>query len=156
MTEKYRYGVVLPLSFVLLILPLKAMACPFELPAATISINGRTLSVELATIPGARHCGLSNRKELPKDHGMLFVYPTARALTFWMKDTHIPLSIAFLDASGEIISIQDMIPNQTDERYASSRPAKYALEVNRGWFQAHGIEIGDTVEFKLPLVIDIY
>jgi uncharacterized membrane protein (UPF0127 family) len=137
-------------------LPLKAMACPFELPSATISINGYTLKVELATNPSARHCGLSNREELPKNQGMLFVYPTARPLTFWMKGTHIPLSIAFLDESGKIINIYKMPPNQTDEHYASSRPAKYALEVNQGWFQAHRIEIGDTVELKLPLVIEIY
>ena len=156
MIEKFRLGIVLTLSFILVILSLKAMACPFELPAATISINGHTLTVELATIPSARHCGLSNRAQLPKNQGMLFVYPTARPLTFWMKGTHIPLSIAFLDESGKIINIYKMIPNQTDERYASSQPAKYALEVNRGWFQARGIEIGDTVELKLPLVIDIY
>jgi uncharacterized membrane protein (UPF0127 family) len=156
MIEKYRNGAVLPLSFILLILSLKAMACPFELPGATISINGYTLAVELATTPSARHCGLSTRVELPKNQGMLFVYPTARPLTFWMKDTHIPLSIAFLDESGKIINIHNMVPNQTDERYTSSRPAKYALEVNQGWFQAHGVEIADTVELKLPLVIDIY
>lgn len=156
MIEKYRNGAVLSLSFILFILPLKAMACPLELPAATISINGYTLSVELATIPSARHCGLSNREELPKNQGMLFVYPVTRPLTFWMKDTHIPLSIAFLDESGKIIDIYKMLPNQSDERYASSRPAKYALEVNQGWFQALGIEIGDTVEMKLPLAIDIY
>ena len=156
MRKKYRNGVVLPLSFVLLILPLKAMACPFELPAATISINGHTLTVKTATIPSARHCGLSNREELPKNQGMLFVYPTARPLTFWMRGTHIPLSVAFIDESGKIINIYKMLPNQTDERYTSSRPAKFALEVNQGWFQACGIEIGDTVEMTLPLVIDIY
>ena len=156
MIKKYRNGAVLPLSFILVILSLKAMACPFELPAATISIKGYTLSVELATIPSARHCGLSNREELPKNQGMLFVYPSARPLTFWMKDTHIPLSIAFLDNSGKIINIEKMQPSQTDERYTSSRPAKYVLEVNQDWFQAHGIEIGDKVDIKLPLVIEIY
>jgi len=156
MIGKYRNGAVLSLFFILVVVSLKAMACPFELPAATISINGYTLNVELATIPSARHCGLSNRAQLPKNQGMLFVYPTARPLTFWMKDTHISLSIAFLDESGKIINIYKMIPNQTDVRYASSQHAKYALEVNRGWFQARGIEIGDTVELKLPLVIEIY
>jgi uncharacterized membrane protein (UPF0127 family) len=133
MIEKHSHGAVLPVSFILVILSLKAMACPFELPTTTISINGHTLNVELATIPSARHCGLSNRKGLPKNQGMLFVYPSARPLTFWMKDTHIPLSIAFLEDSGEIINIQNMFPNQTDERYTSSRPAKYVLEVNQGW-----------------------
>ena len=72
-----------------------------------------------------------------------------------MKDTHIPLSIAFLDDSGLISSIQDMTPMQTDERYRSLQPVRYALEVNQGWFAAHGIGVGDLVEMKLPLVIEI-
>lgn len=156
MIEKFRTGVVLQLSFMLVILSFKAMACPFELPVATMTINGYALTVELATIPSARHCGLSNREELPQNQGMLFVYPNAGPRIFWMKDTQIPLSIAFLDDSGKIINIHIMVPNQTDERYTSSPPAKYALEVNQGWFQAHGIDIGDTVEMKLPLAIEIY
>ncbi len=156
MIEKYRFGAILLLCFILAIPSLKAMACPFELPATTISINGHILTVELATTPAARSCGLSNRVDLPKNHGMLFIYPIRRPRTFWMKDTDIPLSIAFLDDSGQIINIQNMAPNQTDERYHSSQPIRYALEVNQGWFHGHGIEVGDLVEMKLPLVIDIY
>lgn len=72
-----------------------------------------------------------------------------------MKDTFIPLSIAYLDAAGKIFSIQDMVPLQTDEQYPSSQPAAYALEVNQGWFRSHGIEVGDVVEMKLPLVLNI-
>ena len=72
-----------------------------------------------------------------------------------MKDTHIALSIAFLDDSGRIFSIQDMTPMQTDERYFSLQPALYALEVNQGWFADHGIKVGDMVEMKLPVVIEI-
>jgi hypothetical protein len=72
-----------------------------------------------------------------------------------MKDTYIPLSIAFLDESGRIINLQNMTPMQTEKRYYSSRPVKYALEVNQGWYDAHEIEIGDTVEMKLPMVINI-
>ena len=72
-----------------------------------------------------------------------------------MKDTYIPLSIAFLDNSGKIINIQNMAPLQTDELYYSSQPVKYALEVNQGWFNGHGIEVGNTVEMKLPILIDI-
>ena len=72
-----------------------------------------------------------------------------------MKDTKIPLSIAFLDDSGQIFSIQDMTPVQTDRIYHSSRPASYALEVNQGWFNRHRIDVGDAVEMKLPVVLDI-
>jgi hypothetical protein len=72
-----------------------------------------------------------------------------------MKDTFIPLSIAFLDKSGQILSILDMVPMQTDPQYQSGHPAAYALEVNLGWFHAHGVEIGDIVEMNLPLVLNI-
>ena len=89
------------------------------------------------------------------DHGMLFIYPTPGPRTFWMKDTFIPLSIAFLDDNGRIISIQRMAPMQTDERYRSLQPVRYALEVNRGWFADHGIGIGNIVEMKLPAMIEI-
>jgi uncharacterized membrane protein (UPF0127 family) len=131
------------------------LACPLELPVATISINGHPLAVELATTPKARVCGLSKRVKLPENHGMLFIYPTIGQRTFWMKDTQIPLSIAFLDDSGQILSIQDMTPMQTNERYHSPQPVRYALEVNQGWFAGHGTGVGDIVEMKLPVVIEI-
>jgi len=133
----------------------KTLACPFDLPVATISIKGHPLAVELATTPKARVCGLSNRGKLPENHGMLFIYPTLGPRTFWMKDTHIPLSIAFFDDSGLILSIQHMTPVQTNEHYRSLQPVRYALEVNQGWFAEHGIGAGDIVEMKLPVVIEI-
>ena len=125
------------------------------MPIATISINGHMLTVELAATPAARSCGLSRREDLPQNQGMLFIFPESRPQTFWMKDTQIPLSIAFLDDSGKIINIQDMAPMQTDVLYPSSGPAKYALEVNQGWFKRHEIEVGNSVAMELPLVIDI-
>ncbi len=148
-------GRIMALIFVLFALSIKSLACPLELPTATISIKGYTLTTELATTPTARACGLSHRDELPKNHGMLFIYPDLRPRSFWMKDTKIPLSIAFLDDSGQIFSIQDMTPMQTDKTYSSSRPAGYALEVNQGWFSRNGIDVGDVVEMRLPVVLDI-
>ena len=149
------FGRILGLILILLASSIKTLACPLELPTAAISIKGYTLTVELATTPAARACGLSHRDELPKNHGMLFIYPDLRPISFWMKDTKIPLSIAFLDDSGKIFSIQDMIPVQTDRIYHSSRPASYALEVNQGWFSRNRIDVGDVVEMKLPVVLDI-
>ena len=143
------------LSLILIFMSVKVLACPLELPVATISINGHPLAVELATTPKARVCGLSNRVNLPENHGMLFIYPTIGQRTFWMKDTQITLSIAFLDDSGRILSIQHMPPMQTTERYHSPQPVRYALEVNQGWFAIHGIGVGDIVEMKLPVVIEI-
>jgi uncharacterized protein len=152
---KKLFGTIIGFSLVLIASPAKTPACPLELPTATISINGHMLTVELAATPAARSCGLSHRDELPQNHAMLFIFPDFRPQTFWMKDTRIPLSIAFLDDSGKIIDIQDMAPMRTDLEYPSSGPAKYALEVNQGWFKRHEIEVGDTVAMELPLVIDI-
>ena len=133
----------------------KTTACPLELPTATILINGQSLVIELAATPTARICGLSQRSELPPDRGMLFIFPDSRPRSFWMKDTYIPLSLAYLDDSGRILSIQDMTPLQVDKHYLSEQPASYALEVNRGWFDRNGIEVGDIVEISLPLVLQI-
>ena len=149
------FGTIIGLLFILFASSGKTFACPLELPTATISIKGYTLTAELATTPAARACGLSHRDKLPKNHGILFVYPDLRPRSFWMKDTKIPLSIAFLDDSGQIFNIQDMTPTQTDRKYNSSRPASYALEVNLGWFSRHGIDVGDAVEMKLPVVLDL-
>ncbi len=148
-------GTCIALSFTVIFISVKTLACPLELPAATILIKGHRLAVELATTPKARVCGLSHRIKLPENHGMLFIYPTLGPRTFWMKDTHIPLSIAFIDDSGRILSIQPMTPMQTDERYRSPQPVRYSLEVNQGWFDRHGIGVGDFIEMKLPVVIEI-
>ena len=149
------FGTIIGLALILIALSGKTMACPLELPTAMIFINGNPLTVELATTPTSRGCGLSHRNELPENQGMLFIFSDLRPRNFWMKDTFIPLSIAYLYDSGQIFSIQDMIPLQTDRQYPSLHPAAYALEVNQGWFSRHGIGVGDVVEMKLPLVLDI-
>jgi len=142
-------------AFVYNILPLMTLACPLKLPITTIIIKGHKLTVELAFTPKYRSCGLSNRFELSEDHGMLFIFPNTELQTFWMKDTYIPLSIAFIDDSGKIANIENMEANQTNERYRSYQPVKYALEVNRGWFKLHGIHNGDIVEIEVPGVLNI-
>lgn len=143
------------ISLILIALSTSPVACPIELPTAIVSIKGHPLTVELATTPAARGCGLSHRHEMPINQGMLFIFSDLQPRTFWMKDTFISLSIAYLDNSGHIFSIQDMVPLQTDTLYPSSQPAAYALEVNQGWFRRLGIEVGDVVEMRLPLVLDI-
>jgi len=121
----------------------------------TITIKGHKLTVELAFTPEFRSCGLSNRFELSENHGMLFIFPNAELQTFWMRDTYIPLSIAFIDDSGKITNIENMEANQTHKHYRSYQPVKYALEVNRGWFKVHGINAGDIAEIELPVVLNI-
>ena len=132
-----------------------AWACPFELSTIQIVVKGHDLTIELATTPEARSCGLSLRDSLPENRGMLFVYAEPEILTFWMKNTRMPLSIAFIDTAGRIVSIQKMNPFPLTTVYASPVPALYALEVNQGWFEENGVGVGDVVEFNLPITLNI-
>ncbi len=115
-----------------------------------LEIRGHTLHVELAVTEAEQARGLMYRKHLPADGGMLFVYPTPRPVSYWMKNTFIPLSIAFIGADRRIINMADMAPNNSTRTYASDGPCQYVLEVNQGWFKAHGIQPGDLVTFQLP------
>ncbi|HEX2742204.1 MAG TPA: DUF192 domain-containing protein [Rubrobacter sp.] len=91
--------------------------------------------------------GLMYRKELGEDRGMLFVYPDERVLSFWMRNTLIPLSIAYIDSEGRIVDIQDMKPlDDKPPHYESSEPVQYALEVNQGFFEENGVKEGDHAE----------
>jgi hypothetical protein len=86
-----------------------------------------------------------NRFSLPPDHGMLFVFPVARPQAFWMKDTYIPLSVAFVDSQGRILNIEDMRPRDESTHW-SQGPALYAIEMLKGWFVDRGIGPGDVVD----------
>ena len=101
--------------------------------------------VEIAATDTERERGLMGRTALAEDAGMLFVFDREQQLSFWMKDTLIPLSIAYINESGRIVDIQDMQP--LDETpHPSTEPARYALEVNGGFFVARGIKVGHKVE----------
>ncbi len=123
-----------------------------ELPAVTLVIRtsaGEAVEVraEVADERAERQTGLMGRTELAPDAGMLFVFGRERDLSFWMRNTLIPLSIAYIAADGRIVDIQDMEPlDDEPPSYASAEPAKYALEVNQGFFAERGVEVGDTVE----------
>jgi len=112
-----------------------------------ILVNDLTLQVEIATTHEERLLGLMHRKDLPENKGMLFVYPSERIIKLWMKDTLIPLSVAFLDKNKKIINIEKMEPNQTKVIYKSKDLALYAVEVNQGWFKTNKIFVGDSFKF---------
>jgi len=102
------------------------------------------LKVEIARTPEQRRRGLKFRQNVPRDEGMVFVFEKQEQLSFYMRDTRVSLSIAFIRSDGIIESVADMIP--LDERpVASVGPAKFALEVNRGWFDDNGVRPGDMV-----------
>lgn len=107
-----------------------------------------TLRVEVADTPDERTTGLMGRKQLAADEGMIFVFESPARGGFWMKNTLVPLSIAFVDESDVIIDIQDMEP-QSLASHAPPSPYLLAIEVNQGYFRQHGIVIGDRVETRL-------
>ncbi len=111
-----------------------------------VTVGGVPISVEIADTRELREVGLMNRDELPDDYGMLFVYPDERIRSFWMRNTRIPLDIAFIDRNGSIVNIEQMEP-QTDENTISAGPVMYALEMNVDWFESNGVEPGDRLEF---------
>lgn len=112
---------------------------------AWVIFDGDTVVAELAATPEERQRGLMYRTELPAGSGMLFVFEEEQELSFWMKDTYIPLDIAFIDAAGRIVDIQHMRP-QTENLHTSAAPAIFALEVPLGWFAAHDVNVGDTAQ----------
>ena len=129
-----------------------ASACPMTLPVMDIHVKDAALTLEIAATPEARKCGLSRRNTLPPNRGMLFVVPKPIILDFWMVDTMLPLSIAFLNEDGRILSIEAMAPDKPRNHYRSPEPALYAIEVNKGWFTEHDIKVGDVVDIKLPVM----
>lgn len=100
-----------------------------------------TVRVELARTAEEREQGLMHRELLEDGRGMLFVFPDAQIRSFWMRNTLIPLDIAYIDENLTIVDIQAMEP-QTDDPHPSARPAMFALEVPQGWFQEKGIGVG--------------
>jgi uncharacterized protein len=116
-----------------------------ELPATTLAIGKQKLVAEIAATPEQRMTGLMNRFSLKPDHGMIFVFERAEPQAFWMKNTFIPLSIAFIGSDGRIVNIEDMAP-QDESQHWSAGPAQYALEMRKGWFAEHGIGPGDRVD----------
>lgn len=123
-----------------------------SLQAEQIQINDKVIEVEIADTPRRHARGLMGRTELAEGKGMLFIYTKAHRLSFWMKNTLIPLSIAFFDEDKTVINILDMDPpiGNTFIHYRSTAPAKYALEVPQGWFDKHRIERGHKFSFLDP------
>ncbi len=136
-----------------LVLPLVLATCGGDIPGARLEVfplvvGNQRITVEVAYTPGDRRQGLMHRESLPAGHGMLFIFPREKVLTFWMKDTPLPLSIAFADAGGRIVRIALLEPNSR-EAVASGRPARIALEMNQGWFERNGVFVGDAIR-RIP------
>lgn len=114
------------------------------LPTVTLQVGAKAVVAEVADSPEEREAGLMFRTKLPADQGMLFVYPDSAPRSFWMKNTVLPLSIAYIDAAGTIVRISDMTPLNLSP-VPSGKPAMYCLEMSQGWFAAHHVAEGQVL-----------
>ena len=119
-----------------------AQASP--LPRVDLTAGFHRIEAEVAANQADRSQGLMNRRSMAANQGMIFVFPQTATHCFWMKNTPLPLSIAFLDEQGKIINIDEMAP-ETETSHCPSRPARFALEMNSGWFKAKGLKPGAVI-----------
>ena len=112
-----------------------------QLPTVELAAGMHLIRAEVADSMGTRMQGLMYRKSMPQGAGMVFVFEESATHCMWMKNTLIPLSVAFIDESGAIINIADMQPH-SEQSHCAARPARYALEMNKDWFAQRGIKPG--------------
>lgn len=122
----------------------QAQDAPQKLRSMPLTAGMHVIQAEIATSPEQRAIGLMHRKTMPTNNGMLFVFEAAEPQCFWMRNTLLPLSIAFIADDGSIVNIADMQP-MTETSHCSDKPVRFALEMNQGWFTKRGIKAG----FKL-------
>lgn len=116
-----------------------------SLPVETLSIRFFQLTAEIAESPEQRAIGLMGRQSLPPNHGMLFVFEAPSQQCFWMRNTPLPLTIAFIAENGRIVNFADMTPF-SEQPHCSASPVKFALEMTQGWFKQRGVLVNDIVQ----------
>ena len=124
-----------------LVIPMTGRAQQSQLPLLELFAGMYRIEAEVAATPASRQTGMMQRTIMAPQRGMLFVFPEVAAHCMWMRNTLLPLSVAFLDEKGRIINIKDMEP-QSDASHCAARPARYALEMNLGWFKSRGLGAG--------------
>ena len=144
--EKYRLDPTRAVRFLAASLALMALSAHADVAFKTahVKVAGHDLKVELAQTDEQRQQGLMFRKSLGRNDGMLFVFDEPAYHAMWMKNTLIPLSVAFIDTNGEILNVLDMEP-QTLDTHMAAGPAVYAIETNKGWFAERKVKAGDKV-----------
>lgn len=123
----------------------KDAADPIRFAQQTVAIGNHVVKLEVANTDKLRQQGLMYRKELPREAGMVFVFPDSRKYCMWMKNTLLPLSVAFVDERGVILNIADMVP-LTETVHCSTGEAKWAIEMNLGWYARNGIIPGQKID----------
>lgn len=115
------------------------------LPVVELTAGMHRIEAEVVNTQETRMRGLMVRKSMPMQRGMLFVFDADARHCMWMKNTLLPLSVAFLDAEGRILNVEEMKP-QTEDNHCAAKPARYALEMNAGWFKSRGFGPGVTLK----------
>lgn len=115
-----------------------------QLPREVLRVGLFKVDAQVASTPEQRSVGLMHRQRLPKNEGMLFVFEQPQLYCFWMKNTPLPLSIAFIDARGRITNIAEMKPH-SEAKHCASEPVRFALEMNTGWFDQHRAGVGSRI-----------
>jgi uncharacterized protein len=131
----------------LTILPLiaaPASAQQAQLPLLELFAGMHRIEAEVASTSASRQTGMMLRTIMPPQRGMLFVFPEAAMHCMWMRNTLLPLSVAFLDENGRIINVEEMQP-RTEDNHCARSPARYALEMNPGWFKSRGLAAGFVI-----------
>jgi uncharacterized membrane protein (UPF0127 family) len=141
-TGLYRHTSFLATLIVLLLVAMSARADP--LLTYPLRVAEHSIRAEIANTAETRRRGLMFRNRLAASSGMIFIFPGEQRISMWMKNTLIPLSVAFIDSHGRIINIEQMQPH-SEQAHSSTGPAKFALEMNQGWFRERGIDSGDVV-----------
>ncbi len=117
-----------------------------KLPTITLKVGqAPRIQAEVARRPGEMAMGLMFRKSMGDNEGMLFVFERERRASFWMANTFIPLTIAYLDRDGVILELHDMKPHDTTPVLSKSDRVAFALEMNRGWFKLNGVKVGEKI-----------
>ncbi len=114
-------------------------------PIKPLTIGNQTIQAEIVATPADRQHGLMFRESMPANQGMLFVFDDVASHCFWMKNTPLPLTIGFIDEAGKLINTLDMAPFD-ESSHCPTKPAKYALEMNKGWFAKHNVKAGAIVK----------
>lgn len=112
-----------------------------DLPRVKLAAGMHQIDAQVAATPQQRSVGLMHRKDMPAHEGMLFVFEQAGVQCFWMKNTLLPLTAAFLDDEGQIVNLADMKPQSLDS-HCSTKPVRYVLEMNQGWFAKKNLKAG--------------
>lgn len=137
-------------TFAVALAPLVSHAnqAQLQLPRTQLGAGMHLIDAQIASTPAQREIGLMYRPEMPPNEGMLFVFEQPAALCFWMKNTLLPLTAAFIADDGSIVNLEDMSPKTTDS-HCAKKPVRFVLEMNQGWFKKKGLQPGSKLTSPL-------